>query len=390
MDRPYLYLPLIAFALLSIVNVASAQQSYANSITYCLGQVTSAYSSLTISPVLGIAVIALIVSIAVVAIGFIISKLVPTTGIGSWLRNEYWEIGKSAMLIASIYAVIIIVGNIATTIGGISVSGTGYGSYVGALGNAATNYLYNLYCGSSGVTGIGQEANYLTQFAYGLGVLKGLIVGFYLPLPTPWVGFTFGAEFQPYVNSMFESGPTVAKYQSIVNDFINFLVVPMSIVISVQYITMHDIILLGLLILLPIGIVLRAFPFLRGIGGTLIAMSIAISILYPAVLVLLNQPIVDTIGQLNSAQTNISNNGPWWMSLVLSIVTTFDAVGAAFGSFGTIYPGLNFITAFSLMMLLQFFLFIFDVIIVYALADTIAKALGGTLRLQIGGKIKIG
>ncbi|MEM3255372.1 MAG: hypothetical protein QXH69_03310, partial [Candidatus Micrarchaeaceae archaeon] len=42
--------------------------------------------------IFSLSLIALELSFDVVAIGYIIGKLFPGTGIHSWLRNEYWEI----------------------------------------------------------------------------------------------------------------------------------------------------------------------------------------------------------------------------------------------------------------------------------------------------------
>jgi len=48
--------------------------------------------------------------------------------------------------------------------------------------------------------------------------------------------------------------------------------------------------------------------------------------------------------------------------------------------------GINYYMLFSLM---QIILFVIDLMIAYPITDAIAKMLGGTIRLQIGGRMKL-
>ncbi|MEM3820582.1 MAG: hypothetical protein QXM58_02495, partial [Candidatus Micrarchaeaceae archaeon] len=58
-------------------------------------------------------------------------------------------------------------------------------------------------------------------------------------------------------------------------------------------------------------------------------------------------------------------------------------------SFGTIYPALNGIMYYTLFSLVQFVLFVVDLLIAYPLVDSIAKQLGGTIRFSLSGKFKL-
>ncbi|MEM3781452.1 MAG: hypothetical protein QXT43_00615, partial [Candidatus Micrarchaeaceae archaeon] len=54
-----------------------------------------------------------------------------------------------------------------------------------------------------------------------------------------------------------------------------------------------------------------------------------------------------------------------------------------------IYSFINIYIPYGLYFVLQLLLFIFDLVIVYAIGDNIAKMLGGTFRLSLGGRIKL-
>ena len=51
---------------------------------------------------------------------------------------------------------------------------------------------------------------------------------------------------------------------------------------------------------------LRSIPFLRGIGGTMIAIAIGMSIIYPAMLIMVNLPITDYFLGLTAGTSSAS------------------------------------------------------------------------------------
>ena len=67
--------------------------------------------------------------------------------------------------------------------------------------------------------------------------------------------------------------------------------------------------------------------------------------------------------------------------------------GIAFSTIGSIYPALNFLLGYGVngmyLAFQVFFLFVLDLIILFPLTDGIARLLGGTIRFQLGGKLKL-
>ena len=59
------------------------------------------------------------------------------------------------------------------------------------------------------------------------------------------------------------------------------------------------------------------------------------------------------------------------------------------GSLTSIYPAFNGIQYYSFVLTLQFVLLLLDVVIVVTIAQNIAKILGGSIRLGIGGRLKL-
>jgi len=135
-------------------------------------------------------------------------------------------------------------------------------------------------------------------------------------------------------------------------------------------------------------LVMRALPFIRGIGGSLIAIGLAITVIYPSLLILMNYPITQML------QTNVYNPPSSCSSSILcgaisAVLSYFSEAGVALSSFNSIFPALNGILAYNTYLVLQFVLFILDLGITYSLANNIARMLGGEIRLGIGGKLKL-
>ncbi len=331
-----------------------------------------------------LSLLALTVSFDVVAIGYIISKIFPQTGVGEWLRNEYWEIAKSAMLIASIYAIVILMTNISSLFVSQTTTGVCLGgapaSYT--LINAACSYLDN-------VTGyLSGTFNNLTDLSGALGAMSGLVIEAYAPLPVPPIaGFKFGFSFSPYKNSLLESTQP-SQFQSILSDSITYLAFPVALLVEVQSWVLPYIFVIGLSVLIPIGLVFRAFPFTRGIGGAMVALGIGLSIIYPSVLIIFNNPVTSA---LQSSLTPISGscNSSLICGTLTGILSYFSSFNIALNSIGTIFPALDDVLGSAVYMFVQFLLFVLDVGIGYYLANSIANALGGSIRLGIGEKIKL-
>jgi hypothetical protein len=228
---------------------------------------------------------------------------------------------------------------------------------------------------------------------------------------------------------------------SLVNQAETFLVIPVLLVFQFQYNLLYIVAAVALGVFLPIGIILRAIPFLRGIGGTLIALAIGLAIIYPALLIGFNLPITNYMYSISP--TKVSQQCPSSSTLVCNLWNSFNylintvnnasasTIGVFTGAFplklafgnqitgtnlqkaetvsgqgfltglyGPIlgqplssqsgeFPALNFIVDNSLNSIVQFILFAFDIVIWYAITNGIANLMGGNIQLGIGKKFKL-
>jgi hypothetical protein len=342
---------------------------------------------------IAVSLLALTVSFDAVAIAFMLSRIFPHTGIKEWINKEYWEIAKSAMLIISIYAIISMLGNVAVIVAGTTVSsGPTATCTSGACGlvSGACTYL------STENTYMGATLGYLMGLSEGIGALQSVIVSAFTPIPLVYTTFKSGFSVPIYQNNMLgTSVPGIGESQSMLNDVLNILAFPLAFIIGAQLAVIPVLFVLGLAFLIPLGLILRAFPFVRGVGGTFIAIGIGISLVYPALLVLLNAPITSalqgtafpSVGGANCSGLLCSLSG-----VVFSLLggNTGVGIGTALDSINTIYPAMNGILYYSMYLMLQLFLFILDLTIAYPLVDNIARMLGSPgVRLSIAGKIKL-
>jgi hypothetical protein len=359
---------------------------------------------------ISLALLALTVSFDVVAIAYVVNKLSPTTGIRDWISTEYWEIAKTAMLIVGIYATLTLLGNIATliapstivsplttTASAASVTASGY-DFTGMtnLVNGACAYLDG-ESASAGTT-----LNYLFGLSEATGFFKNLIIRAAIIIPTPYAFILSGFSMNVYWNNMIASEVTTTPWQSMLHDLLFMVAIPVTLAIEAQLTLLPIIFVLGLGALIPVGLLLRAFPFVRGVGGTLIAIGVGVSLIYPATLVLFNYPITVALEgnavpkpQMIGVAPNVACQGDFVIcgigGMAFSLSTTLFGIAGndAILSLQNIYPALNDMLYYSSYMLLQFFLFVLDLIIIFPLVDNIAKMLGGKISLNIGGRLKL-
>ncbi len=365
---------------------------------------------------ISVALLALLVSFDVVALGYILSKVFASQRIAGWVNGEFWEMAKTAILIVGIFSALAILGNIALLIAPSSLnlqqsqSGS-YSSSLVALAVGACSYLgtasvtttespssarfgYPTITTSTSVSNayVYDSFSYLISFSNGLGALKNSSIGLWIPIPPPPfsaespVVFTFGFHLNPYENRMLETNfKLVGQYASMINDMMNYIAVPTLMAMAVQYYLLPLVFVLGLLVTIPIGLILRAFPFVRGIGGMLVALGIGMSLIYPALLVLLNYPVTQAL-QSSSLPTL---SGSACTGIFCSFLGGITGSANVLSSIDTVFPALNGLLSFSTYLLLQFMLFILDLAIAFPLVDNIARMLGGSIRLQLGGKLKM-
>ncbi len=192
---------------------------------------------------------------------------------------------------------------------------------------------------------------------------------------------------------------TTGDYESLLFDATTFVLIPVSILVSIQYYLLPMLVVAGLMLFIPLGIVFRAFPFVRGIGGTLIAIGIGLALVYPTILVVVNNPISNVVQNLSNPNGNPCGSGgfAWFLNLLTQAIgyvtsgSSAAGVGYATGlcSFTSIYPAVNLTTYYSILGITQYLLFIMDLAIGYPIVNGIAKSLGGAVTLSLGGKLKI-
>ncbi len=381
----------------------------------------------TIGNAITLSIIALSLSFATVAIAYMLSRLFPQLGIRNWLQQEYWEITKTAIVIAVIFAMITIVGNIATAT--LGAPQTLNGGDITPLINGAETYLcnvnYNLMqvWGWMGLLGAG------TGFWANLK-LGNYIVWFALPAEQGGFGIITGSVFIPFNNWMLQTGnPMIGPYGSVIGDTINLLLFPFTVINLIGINALPSMAAVGLTFFIPIGLIFRALPFIRGIGGTMIAIGLGLALIFPATLVMFNgvflnyitqaiaiapPPPPSNFGGFNCPFTppggtafgvglasltcatmpaTITTLGLAQLMPSIIFTTTDGQVGHLNGAnvFGNtaIYQYMDIILSVGAYIVLQLVVITIDLVIIYSLTDSVARALGGSVRLQLGGKLRI-
>jgi len=366
--------------------------------------------NLSTSPLFSVLALAFMLSFLVIAIGVIINRAVPGTKLGEWLKNEYWEMAKSAILIAGAISILVFAGNISLLLipgqqATSSYTVSGLNQILNTLSSSSSQALCRIF---SDINNFGSSEGGFPEsplgIATGISTLKTINVGYWLPIPIPGVGaFTFGSTFQPYNNPMLESiSPTpIGQFESIVNDIINFLYFPVSSLVALMYILMPLIVYIGIMIFVPLGIIFRAFPFLRPVGGTLFAFGVGLSIVFPLLIILINEPLTTILYNMLSYSIVTPTTGNWLLNGILkvlmaalnAILTNISPEYNFFSAFPltiSIYPALNIYAPYFMFLFAEFLFLLIDLMIWYPLVDSIAKSLGGTIRLALGGRLRIG
>ena len=411
-----------------------------------LGGATSAFAGIMENAV-GLSLLALVVSFDVIGIGYLVSKIFPSTHIGSWLTKEYWEVTKTVILIVSIFAVMSIVSGLALLLSG---GASAYGSTTNLPSN-----IQGLVSGSDAyLCTVNNQANVavmnIMPTIIGLGWLKSIKITFFgFPFPPAAVaaaasGATFGLSL---AIPSFKAGVTFSLFNSLlaaVNfiylpqwlsvfiDFVMYLIIPVKVVYTAQILLMPFFIAIGIGFLIPAGLVMRAIPLVRGIGGTLIAFGIGFTIVWPGILILFNAPVSSAFCSLlspnfcnasigPSPEVLITNAGsvsvqqacndpelaaisgtllyPACTEIQNTVIGTYtsitpnigyEEVVVPFETMNSLYPVLNLFIKYGAYIIFQFFfLFVADLMIFYAITDSIAKMLGGSIKLSLGRKIKL-
>ncbi len=379
--------------------------SSAASGTACSATLTNLPFSITngLSTAVSVSFIAVLFSFAMVALSYMIGEVLKVEGLKRWYQGELWETVKSILIIVSIFSILVIASGIATAVAGnsaiVSLSGTRstLGTYV--WDNLATFY-YSTYCDYVQPENTSMSASFSGAYGMALGtdLLKSITLDLYVPIPLPipppeFMGIMFGSKSNIYVSSVID---TMGKTTSFLADFTIVMVLPLYLLFAVQAQFFYVILILGLSFFLPFGIILRAIPVVRPIGGTLIAIGIGMSLVYPALFVFMNLPITALANSIFippspsvPSLTGIAAFFNFFITTIVNFYTSWAAgaapgFGAGLEGIAGVYGPLNYITYTLVNVIVQFMLLIFDLVIGIVVTDHIAKLLGGRLPTGIG------
>ncbi len=362
-----------------------------------------------------IAMVGVLFSLSLVAVSYMFDAVIHIPSMRNWYRNELKETAKSLMIIIIAISALALLSGIASVVANTGTTQTGTSpstiqSNLGNLYDAASNYI-------TVQQGKASDAySFMTGLSVGIGLLKTaqlylwipfpLVPDFIIPPTNPCiVCLRFGSDEFLYQSTIIDtSSITAVNNLAFIRDVYEFLVLPVFFVFTVQQALLPVLMQVGLLLFFPIGIILRAIPFVRGIGGTLIAIGLTLSLIYPFVLVAFNVPVTSAINKLvtfnNGAPQSCSINVLVIGDAICWIFTSFTSVfsgsiayvtglGAGITSLTSIYPAFDGIQYYTFNIGLQFILTLLDVVIVVTAAQNIAKMLGGSIRLGLGGRLKL-
>ncbi|MDE1833158.1 MAG: hypothetical protein KGH58_01945 [Candidatus Micrarchaeota archaeon] len=453
----YSRLALIAAIALIAVELGSglpAAQSSSQQVNCALFKGMPTSISTCLAAAIPLSGVGIILSLTIVALAYMIGEVMNLQGLKGWYKTELWETAKSAMLVASMFSILVILSGIAAALAGTPASfqvgssapsSTGAniaGLYTTVLNSYITPELNVAYNAISGIIGLQS----------GVTTVKATSMTTWLPLPIPiplgpagvlLMSLQFGSDAPFYVSTYISGVNSVGAIDlGATNSFVinieDFVMVPTLIALQIQQSMFYLIVYLGFGFFLPAGIIMRSIPFIRGIGGTMVAIGLTISIIYPAILLTVNLPITNYINSIfqNSAPTppsvgncgmNFPNDPTHGLlpAVACGFLTAADtlilggyslapggapvptalllgtAEGAATspafyqgfsigftGSLNSIVPPLDFVTYNTYDSVLQLILLVFDLIIAVIVAGSIATLLGGKLRLGVG-KLKL-
>ncbi|MDE1865509.1 MAG: hypothetical protein KGH94_02630 [Candidatus Micrarchaeota archaeon] len=379
--------------------------------------------------------IGILISFMVVAIVYMLGNVMNFGSMQNWYRAELWETIKTIIMVVVVISVLVILSAIANILVGAQYTLPGQQGEVPGVATSLSTNLANLYNADS--TFLAQQLNGSYQayaavlgLSTGVGVLQSLAVTMWVPLPLipPYVigSIQFGSS-ENLLNSNFITA-TGSQY-SITQNIIGLVVIPMLITFQVLSTYFYQLMAIGLGILIPLGVIFRAFPLVRNIGGTFIATGIGISLVFPALLLIVNLPISNYIYAFTYSQT-LNGNCPFtsglicnlWLAMTTGIngdilgpgvtgtiingplnialgtvasnnanvVSALDAgyyTGIATPLTYGIFPSLNLILANTLGMILQMILLGIDIMVGLIVTGAITHMLGGKVRLGFGSKL---
>lgn len=392
-------------------SISSAIAKPAPLTSYCIISGTTESIGKCINSSIPIAVIGIVFAILMGGLAYMIGEVLEISRFKDWYKSEIWELVKSVLIVVIIFSLIIEIGGIANALIGnptpnsSSISTTLSSFYASIQKNYIEPQLASAYNAYWGILGV----------SIGLSFMKSISIMLYIPLPVLPVplgtvgALSFGVEENLFLSNILESMYTPYSF---VNQAFTFIAVPLLMLFQFLHDLFIPLIGLSLSILLPIGIIFRAIPFLRPMGGMLIAIAFAFALVFPTLLLAINMPIQNFLEHIIvppkiSSHSKTSNINPLICTSLETIINLvkapFCAISNAlkdtkslgegiligmFGPLSGIFSVFNFIIYLILPLIIEFLLLIIDLIITVVIAQNIAKLLGGTIKLGLG-KLKL-
>ena len=302
-------LAVVALVALSFLAATPYAQPQIATVT-CILTGTSMTPGDCIGSAMPLALLGILVSIVLGAVVFMMGEVFNYQPLKGFYKRELWETLKSAIIVTIIFSVLIIASSIAVAFAGNAPSSsTGPTKLTDNLAGlyTAVNTTYLQPQIQSGYQTFGG----LMGLSVGTDMLKTLTLSTWLPIPI-WLGplgvvgsIQSGSSDVPLLQSNYidsVSGQGGFSLLGISTVYITTVI----IVFLFQSDLLYVIAAIGLGVFIPIGMIMRAFPFIRGIGGTLIAIGIGISIVYPVLLLALNLPVTNYIYGMTSTSPQSS------------------------------------------------------------------------------------
>jgi hypothetical protein len=370
--------------------------------------------------------IALLFSFTLLGLLYGIGEASGSSSIKAFVKTEYFEAVKGAVLLVGILSIISILNSFMLLF-------TGTQDLITAACEKAVEIKGTTYTskGTTYISGIEKIMQDVFDYAFVLGILAPFSFSF-------GVGVGFGvkgeyelsttsiAEFMP--SSIIEWGFPPQKF-TLINYIINdpFYGIENSLLISIVRVIILSLTpVLVYEFLLPLGLFLRCFPILRKIGSFCIALSIGLLIIYPSLVLLIDYPfmsnIINAVTPTSSPQVNLASQLPSSgleiqipivnkkfdllnvAKIVLGVVqliilaggemllAVLENLGSSFlllqFSIKSLYLPLNYFVSAVAANLAQTVIVAVDLLIMYTLLLDLSSIIGGKLKIyRIGEEV---
>jgi len=348
----------------------------------------------------GLSLIALLFNFTLLGIIYAIAELSNSSSIKAFIKTEYFEAIKGAILLVGIFSFISVLNSLLLPL-------TGEQDLV----NAACNKALYILKGTSGQVGIENIMQSVFDYAFTLGILApfSLTFGIGAQLGFGKIGIGINdivtGKFMP--SSIIEWSSPPSKF-TLINFIINDPVygIENSFLISIGRVILLTLTpALVFQFLIPIGLFLRSFPIVRKIGGFFIALAIALLVIYPSLVLFIDYPF---LGSINNAVAHLSNPlSPPHLEITIPILNikvdigffiapffglisllVYSPVASAFGvlldSINSLYLALNYMLSAIAANIAQMVVVVIDLFIIYTLLLDLSNIIGG--KLTIAGR----